>query len=446
MLHLREKRSANDNAPIGHVSNRNRLIRPHSAPFHASAQQISNHKLSAILDWLIPLAAVIACGVAFVKNIPLENLYWPSLIFGIVLLLTVIKAKARPRLQNISSLLMVLAFTTTSASILSVTGIALIGVEWLLVISIFALLTGWAFKSSPSILLSAFAGLLYLAGYFPEFGILTGISEGNSQLGAGILPWLIVGQIFLAQKVKSPIISFAAITAGYIWLIASTKTMPLEHILGLIFVVAAAHYWLSKSRAENKFFGAGIHRIFAWVVAIGAAIFIQTIWLNLDAVEAKPFGPPNLIWWIILAISAVTLFIVSFQRYKSSHISLIGAFVICTTALILPMAIAMPNLVYSALETIPGLSEQPGLGFVIGASIIAAGLYWLVSGLKSGRLLEMSMGGIVIGIQSMILIQPENFNIDLGVIFVVSLICALCVGGLVAGVTSNQQQTVDNPP
>ena len=56
----------------------------------------------------------------------------------------------------------------------------------------------------------------------------------------------------------------------------------------------------------------------------------------------------------------------------------------------------------------------------------------------------MSMGGLVIGIQSTILIRPENFDIDLGVVFVVSLICALCIGGLVAGVSTNRAQAVDN--
>ena len=56
----------------------------------------------------------------------------------------------------------------------------------------------------------------------------------------------------------------------------------------------------------------------------------------------------------------------------------------------------------------------------------------------------MSMGGIVIGLQSMVLLKPENYNLDLGVVFIVSLICALCIGGLVAGVSANRQQAVDN--
>ena len=146
----------------------------------------------------------------------------------------------------------------------------------------------------------------------------------------------------------------------------------------------------------------------------------------------------------MLAIASVTLFVISLQRYKASHISLLGIFVISAAALLLPATMVEPAWVYSAFDSIPGLNAHPGLGYVIGASLIAAGFYWLIDGLASGKILEMSMGGIVIGLQSMVLLKPENYNLDLGVVFIVSLICALCIGGLVAGVSANRQQAVDN--
>lgn len=444
MLHLREKRSANDNAPLGEGPYRSRLTRPNPTPLRSASRKISSQKTRSFLDWLIPIFAVIACGIAFAKNIPLQDLYWPSLILGIVLLTSVMTAKARPQLQNISSLLTVLAFTTAFAAFLSANGLTLVGVELLLIVSILALLAGWIFNSISSVLLSVFAGLLFLSNSFPELGILTGISEESSQLGAGLIPWLVLGQIFLAHKVKSSVVLFAAVTAGYIWLVSSTKTMPLEHMAGIGFVIAAAQYWFGTFRAESKAFGANVHRICAWVVAISSAIFIQSIWLNTEAVHVKPYGPPSSLWWTVIALASFMLFVISLQRYKASHISLIGIFVICAASLTLPATMAKPDWVYFGFETIPGLNAHPGLGFVIGAGIIAAGFYWLVAGLKSGRLLEMSMGGLVIGIQSTILIRPENFDIDLGVVFVVSLICALCIGGLVAGVSTNRAQAVDN--
>lgn len=444
MLQPREIRSANDNAPLGREPDGKRLLRPNPTPTHALAKEVSNSKISAVVDWFIPLAAIIASGIAIMREIPLSDLYWPSLILGTLLLLSVTISKARPQLRNISTLLMVLAFTTALAAFLSMNGLSLIGVELMLVVSVFALLAGWAFNSNSSVLLSVFAGLLYLSNFFPELGLLTGISEDSSQLGAGIFPWLVLGQFLLAHKVKSSIILFSTISAGYIWLAYSTKAMPLEHMAGLGFVLATTHYWFGKARAEKDMFGAEIHKICAWIVAIGAALFIQSIWLNVDAVQTKPYEPLNSLWWAVLALGNFTLFVVSLQRYKTSHISLFGIFVVCAAALILPATIIKPEWVYSAFDLIPGLNAQPGLGFVIGSSIIASGFYWLVAGLKSGRPLEMSMGGTVIGIQSMILIKPENFNIDLGVVFIVSLICALCIGGLVAGVSTNKQQAVDN--
>ena len=444
MLQPREKRSANDNAPLGRAPNGRRLLRPNPTPAHAVAREISNSKIGPVIDWLIPLAAVVAGGVALIRQIPLPDLYWPSLILGALLLLSVTISKARPQLRNISSLLMVLAFTTALAAFLSANGLTLIGVELFLTVSIFALLAGWAFKSNASLLLSAFAGLLYLTNFFPELGLLTGISEDSSQLGVGIFPWLVLGQILLAHKVKSSIVLFSAVTAGYIWLASATKSMPLEHMAGFGFVIAAAHYWFGKAREENEVFGAEIHKFCAWVFAIGTALFIQSIWLNVDTVQAKPYGTPNSLWWTVLAIASVTLFVISLQRYKASHISLLGIFVISAAALLLPATMVEPASVYSAFDSIPGLNAHPGLGYVIGASLIAAGFYWLIDGLASGKILEMSMGGIVIGLQSMVLLKPENYNLDLGVVFIVSLICALCIGGLVAGVSANRQQAVDN--
>jgi len=76
----------------------------------------------------------------------------------------------------------------------------------------------------------------------------------------------------------------------------------------------------------------------------------------------------------------------------------------------------------------------------MGAVILASGLIWLVNGLKHGHILGMSMGALIIGVEAVILFQPENYNTDLGVIFIVSLICALCFGGLLAGASSDLNQ------
>ena len=444
MLQRRKKVSANDNAPMSPSPFNKSNIRPHLVPIQNTAEKLSTSKIKSAAGWLVPIGTVFAAGAAIWQNTSLTDLYFPSIILTSLLFLTACVSKANPRLRNISSLLMAIGVTTALTAFLARNGFALVGLEFLLLLSTFAILAGWAFKSNASSLLSVFATLLYLSSYYPELGLLTGISDEGSQLGAGILPWLILGQMLSAQLGKSPTVLFASITAGYIWLTTLATGMPLTEMAGLGLAIAATHYWLGKSRAENNLFGADIHRICAWAVALGAALYVQSIWLNVGSVQAKPYTPPSPLWWIILGSSVFTLFVISMQRYKASHISLFGIFVICASVLILPATTVLPDIIHSGFEKIPGLNAHPGLGFIIGATIIAAGFYWLIGGLKSGQFLDMSMGALAVGIEAIILFKPENFNADLGVVFVVSLICALCIGGLIAGVTTDRSQTVDN--
>ena len=333
---------------------------------------------------------------------------------------------------------MVAAFTTGLAAFLAQNGFTLIGVELALLISGLALVVGWVFRSAPSVLLSTFSGLLYLASSHPELGLTTGLTDQASQLGAGLIPWVVLGQIVLAQKVRSSIALFTAVIAGYICLYTVTKDMPLSALAGLGFAVAAAHYWLGRAWAETYKFGADIHRISAWVVAIGTAIYIQSIWLSVDAGQAKPFWPPNTLWWAVLGVSMFTLFVASLMRYKTSHVTLSGIFIVCLAVAALPAATAKPDLVFALFDAIPGLNARPGLGLVIGAIIIAAGFIWLVGGLRRGRFLDMCIGAGAIGVEAIILFQPARFNTDLSVVFIMSLICALCIGGLVAGASPDR--------
>jgi hypothetical protein len=443
VLPQRQTKCANDNAPI-QATKFNTLVRPTPAPIRRKAKTPHERRFLPGLSWIIPFLVIVAAGFILWEEMPLKSLFWPSILIGTILMISTLKAKYRPELRNISSLLMTGAFSTAIAAYLSDSGFTLIGVELLILISTLAILIGWVFQSKSAILLSVFSNILYLTSLFPELGIVTGIGEQTSHLGAELVPWLILGQILLAQHLRSPMVLIAAITTGYIWLIYSISEMLLEHMAGISFVIAATHYWYGKWRAENAVFGADIHRMSAWCIAIGAALFVQSIWLNTAGPQIKPYETPSLVWWSITGAATFCLFVISLRRYKTSHLSLFGTFALCAATLLLSVAAVMPEFVRSSLETVPGLNAHPSLGFVIGAAIIASGFYWLVGGLKSGRLLDMSMGAIVIGIQATILFKPEKFNADLGVIFVVSLICTLCVGGLVAGATSDQSKLDDN--
>jgi len=435
---------ANDNAPLKQPRIRKRFQQSNAVSVRQTLNPIQTYKMKSTTAWLIPLLAVVFAAYAVLQTMPLSTLFWPSLIVSALLFYTAVRAERGSRLRDVSGLLIVAAGTTALAALLSQNGFTLVGVELALLVSVFALMSGWIFKSAPSVFLSTFASLLYLASAFPELGLTTGLTDSESKLGGNMMPWIILGQIVLAQKLRSSMVLFTAIAAAYIWLVTVAVDMPLPALAGLGFAVAAAHYWLGKAWAETEKFGADIHRLCAWILALSASLYIQSLWLNADSGQAKPFWPPDTYWWTVLGAAMLTLFVASLIRYKTSNITLPGIFIVFLAVGALPVAMAKPDLVYAAFENVPGLNARPGLGLIIGASILACGLIWLVSGLKSGRFLEMSIGALAIGIETVVLFQPLRFDTDLGVIFVVSLICALCAGGLIAGASPDRSNQSAN--
>ena len=435
---------ANDNTPLRQPRIRKSFGQLTAHPNRTPRGLASLKRQKPLLAWVMPALAILSGVFIFWQSVPLTSLFWPSVIIGGLMLITAARSERDSRLRNISGLLMVAAFAIGLAALLAQNGFTLIGMELALLVSTLSFIAGWIFKSKPAVLLSAFSGLIYLASYFPELGLTTGLTDQISQLGAGLIPWLILGQIILSQSIRSSIVLFVAVTAGYIWLGLLAKDIPLPALAGLSFAIAAAQYWLGNTRMETGGFGANIHRVFGWVIALVAALYTQYLWLNFDAGQATPFWPPNTLWWTILGAAMFTIFITSLMRYKTSHISLFGIFILCSAVLLLPAATAKPNLVYLVFDAIPGLNARPGLGLVIGAAIIAAGLLWLIGGLKSGRLLDICLGALAIGIETMVLFRSAKFDVDLGVIFIVSLICALCVGGLVAGASPERPHSHGN--
>jgi hypothetical protein len=435
---------ANDNSPIRQPRIRKSFQQANIVPAKTPVNPIRTYKVKSAFAWLVPVFAILFAAFAIVQNLPSNILLWSSFVIAALLSLTAARADRDSPLRNVSGLLVVAAVTTGLAALLSENGFTLIGMELALLVSALALFFGWIFKSTPSVLLSGFSGLLYLGSAFPELGLTTGLTDQGSKLGIELVPWIILAQVLLAQTLRSSLVLFTAITAGYIWLGTLAAEMPLPALAGLGFAVAASHYWLGKAWAETGKFGADIHRICAWVIAISAALYIQSIWLNANSGQAKPFWPPDIFWWAVLGASIFSLFVASLIRYKSSHITLPGIFIVCVAVAALPLAMAKPDLVYAAFDTIPGLNANPGLGLIIGAVIIACGFIWLVGGLKNGRLLDMSIGALAIGIEAIVLLQPSRFDADLGVIFVVSLICALCIGGLIAGASPDRSHLPGN--
>lgn len=450
MRQPRLKLSANDNTPL-RQSRSYPALKPVNflkpvplATGSTSVNVVAEHNQKLSLAWGITALGGILVALAVWQNSDIDMLVWPAVVMGLLLIWASTRAERHTRLRNISSLMLVGAATVIAVGTLSKNGFSLIGVEIALVVSIFSLVMGWALKSRPAVMLSTLSAIGYLASLFPELGLLTGITDKISQIGIGLIPCLLIGQIFLAQKLRSHLISALTIMAAGIWVMAIASDLPLHALAGLGFALAAAHYCVARAWEATNVFGARVHSVFALTVALASALYIQSLWMQFGSETAQPIWTANNFWWSVLAISMIAIVISSLVRYKASQISLTGIFIISLGALLLPLATAKPDLMETAFYQIPGLDAYPGFGLVIGAAIIASCLIWIARGLKSGQLLTVLIGTIAIGVETFLLYQPDHFNTDFGVIFIMSLICALCVGGLIAGSTSHPTDSRPN--
>jgi len=405
---------------------------------------IDEYKRKVTLAWGVPILSAVMAGLALWMGTSLNSLVWPSMIIASLLLWTTTRAEQDSRLRNVSALMLIGAATLCIAGTLAFNGFTLVGVEIAILVSIFSLLIGWIVSSRPAVMLSTISAIMYLMSLFPELGLLTGLTDELSQIGIGIIPFLLLGQALLAQHQRSHIITVLTIFAVLIWVLAVAKDLPLHAIAGLGFAMAAAHYCLGRAFEAIEMFGARLHTVFALIVGLASALYIQSLWMQFDSDLAQPIWSASTFWWGAVTISMSVILITSLIRFKSSQISLLGIFIITLGVLVLPLATVKPELIEAAFLQIPGLDAYPGLGLVIGAIIIANCLIWIANGLRHGRILTVFIGTIAIGVEALILFQPNHFNMDFGVIFVMSLICALCIGGLIAGSKSTHSEKLPN--
>ena len=146
-----------------------------------------------------------------------------------------------------------------------------------------------------------------------------------------------------------------------------------------------------------------------------------------------PAWIPTQIWWGAFLGAALILFVSSLIRFKHSYITLPGIFILSLSAAVLPLASIKPGLIRDIFSSIPGLLPAPGFGLVIGAVIMAAGMAWIVNGLRKSQFVNIIVGTVLIGTQVLILMAPGRIDLDGVIIFLTSLIGALCIGALIAG-------------
>ena len=149
-----------------------------------------------------------------------------------------------------------------------------------------------------------------------------------------------------------------------IWVLAVAKNLPLHALAGLCFAIAAAHYCLGKTCEVVKIFGARLHTVFALIVGLASALYIQSLWMQFDSEVTQGIWSASSVWWGTIALSMSIILISSFIRFKTSQISLPGIFILTLGVLVLPLTMAKPELIEAIFYQIPGFDAYPSLGSV----------------------------------------------------------------------------------
>lgn len=430
---------ANDNTPAWAMDSQARELRPNPRFLrkprtrNKTRPSISFKPLLAIL----PIVAILAGAAAWWFAIPTSQLIWPAVAIAGILFLVSLASTQSEQTRNLSALAIIGALTTALTGFASDIGISLFLTDIAVALSCCALCIAWIIKSRSALMLSVFSGLIWLASLHPEISEPLGLGVPATQGWLALFPILLIGQIALSMGFRSLGALFMTTLAGYGFAASLSTQLPLVALTGLTFAVAAAHHRLGKAWADVGVFGSRLHITIGWIAAVTAAIYLQSLWLNDEAGQAFPIWKPLQGWWIALGFAAMALFISSIVRYKHSQITLSGVFLVSTATIILPIASIRPDLVDSFFAAIPGLPARPSFALMIGAALIASSLAWIVNGLRKGQTMEMLLGIGLIGLQAMILLKPGLTNLDFGIVFIVSLIAALCVSGLIAGASLN---------
>ncbi|WP_427451085.1 hypothetical protein [Litorimonas sp. WD9-15] len=423
---------ANDNSPAWVMEPRARAAAPN--PFQRQkTKSIKPGKFAP----LYPLLTVLALTGLFFWEAPTDTLRSAAGLMSFIGLVWAgfCKRVEAWRSREFTLLTVIGAGFLALFGTAALAGISLNTIDMAMIVACLSLAIAVMYKSAPALLTSVFATTLWLFAFIPALNMMFGLGESNSFGWTMLLPILLVGQIILSSKLQNTACLAVSLLASYGWIawLGVTANIPVTALAGLGFAIGVAHHRIGKSLKDENRFGAAWQSWLGVIAALGAALFLQSIWLNPDMGQAIPGWMPTQIWWAGLGVTTLALFIASLQRYKNSRITLSGIFILSAATLILPIVSIRPDLVRDVFAAIPGLGAAPGFGLIIGAAIMAAGLAWITNGLRRLKLFNVIIGAALVGIQGIVLLAPGRANLDLGIVFICSLIAALCIGGLVAG-------------
>lgn len=207
------------------------------------------------------------------------------------------------------------------------------------------------------------------------------------------------------------------------------------HIAAFSLLIGMAHYRLGKATGDAGWDSANLHVIFGWGLAITGAVGLQQYWLGKSPqlwqdLTAHPFGTLS---WQIVGVSCIVLIGISGlirmkHRQMTSLAVLLNLGVALAAAALFDQRGAIMNFAPSAFS----MPAMPLIGLIIGAVIFSSAIAMSINGVRRNSMMMTLTGLGAIAIELAILLSPEYWTEESGVIFGFMLLGSLSLAAFFA--------------
>jgi len=230
---------ANDNSPQWSMRGTlkpKRLRRRRFANLLAKKRTVSN-QLNTASNWmtLLPVIAFFIGGAAWWYVVPTINMLWPAIVISVSFAALLTFTRQTYVVRNLSSLVLVGAIGTMFVGFLNHEGLTIDASDIAVLTSALGLLTSWALKSRPALMLSCLSAIFWLISLqsgMPELLGLTQVTPGGWN---GLIALLIIGQFFTSISFKSNTTLITSIIAACLLIVSSMGEMPVIAFTNMIF-------------------------------------------------------------------------------------------------------------------------------------------------------------------------------------------------------------------
>jgi len=255
-------------------------------------------------------------------------------------------------------------------------------------------------------------------------------------------PVIAAVQLYYASVLRSKVSVIAATLTAYAWLIGhcflfvSSGSISILMAAGILFIAALTQYRWGKAFEDEISFGSPIHTHFGWIVAIVSALTAQHFWLFPDNAIWQNTSSSflgGMAWQLITALALTAIYLSGLVRWKHGRVTKIGAFAATLIAALLPLTIWAEPAINMIVTAIPGMYASPTIGLIIAGGILASGIGMALNGIRRNNTKMIMLAMLAIGAQIVMLMTPSLITFENVMVFGLSLIFALGLGGLMAG-------------